>query len=408
MLRAALYTADPWDSALVEIRVRRPAQYAGVEILKGVSDGVIDHTLVEQVDIVILQRDFPRFSGSIELVNAAKNLHKRVVYETDDWLFDVPEWNVQHEAYQHYLNGMLWTLIQADRVVTCSTLLSEKLAYFNPNVSMFENYLVDELWPLRQPVQAKEGQLRIGFMGSQTHQEDVRWLAPVLRDVLDRYAGKMNLVFWGCQPPDDLRGRPDVHWHDLQFQSYQEFAGYFSEQACDIFIAPLTDNEFNRAKSPLKYFEYTSLGVPGVYSQIDPYARVITDGENGLLAATLPEWREKLETLILSSDLRTQLAGEAQRRVKRDWLLSDHAQAWLYAVSGAGSAARRSLSPVQSVTSHITLNTQREIWEMEAKIGELSQEVVDLRNHLEGVLASRTWNLARKFQKIIDLVRPRK
>ena len=408
MLRAALYTADPWDSALVEIRVRRPAQFAGVEILKGFSDGTIDHTLVEQADFVIIQRDFPRFPGTIELIKAAKNLNKPLVYETDDWLFDVPEWNVQHDAYQHYLNGILWAVIQADRVVTCNTLLADKLAFFNPNVYLFDNYLVDELWPLRQPLPAEDGPLTIGFMGSQTHQEDVRWIAPVLKDVLEWYAGKVKLVFWGCKPTEDLLGRPDVHWHDLQFQSYKEFAGYFSQQACDIFIAPLTANEFNRAKSPLKYFEYTSLGIPGVYSQIDPYERVIKDGENGLLAATLPDWLEKLEMLIQSPGLRTRLAGEAQLRLKRDWLLSDHTQAWLDAVSGTSEAPGHNFSMAQSVTSHITLNTQRQIWGMEAKIGELSQEIVDLRNHLEGVLASRTWKLALKFQKIIDLIRPRK
>lgn len=408
MLRAALYTADPWDSALVEIRVRRPAKLAGVEILQGYRGGKIDHTLVDQVDLVIIQRDFPRFSGSSELIQTAQSMHKPVVYEADDWLFDVPEWNIQHAAYKKSLNGMLWTVIQADRVITCNPLLAEKLAMFNPKVSIFENYLVDELWPLRPPALGKNGPLTIGFMGSQTHQEDVRWIEPVLNEVLDKYAGKVNLVLWGCKPSDDLLGRPDVHWHDLQFHIYSEFAGYFSQQACDIFVAPLTANEFNRAKSPLKYFEYSALGIPGVYSQIDPYEHVITDGENGLLAASKQDWFDKLEKLILSPDLRYMLAVEAQLRIRRDWLLRDHYPDWMKAISDPWPTPRPNLGLAQSVISHITQKTQQQVWEMDAKIGELSQEVVDLRNHLDGVLASRTWKLALKFQKLIDLVRRRK
>ncbi|HMN63320.1 MAG TPA: hypothetical protein PJ988_23330 [Anaerolinea sp.] len=177
MQRAVLYTADPWDSALTEIRVRRPAAHANVEILQGYRDGNIDQTLVDQADLIIIQRDFPRFPGSMQMVQNAQSLGKPVIYETDDWLFDVPEWNIQHAAYKNYLSGMLWTITQADRVVTCNPLLAQKLSIFNSEIRIFDNYLVDDLWPLRPPVESQDGPVKIGFMGSQTHQEDLRALA---------------------------------------------------------------------------------------------------------------------------------------------------------------------------------------------------------------------------------------
>ena len=420
--RAVLYTADPWDSALVEIRVRRPAEYAGVEILQGNRAGDIDLGLVEQADLVIIQRDFPRFPASPQVVQSARRLHKPVIYETDDWLFDVPDGNIQQPAYQNYLNGMLWTVLQADRVVTCGPLLADKLALFNPAVGIFENYLVDKFWPLRAPAPSADGLLTIGFMGSQTHQEDVRELAPVLKTLLDKYADRLSLVFWGCRPPEELRERPDVIWHGEPFQSYAEFAHYFSQQASDIFIAPLSVHEFNRAKSPLKYFEYTALGVPGVYSRIDPYEQVITDGENGLLAGSLQEWQEKIEVLILSPERRYRLAVEAQARLTHDWLLSDHYTRWLDALTGPLPAPDGHSAPAQAILGRITQKTQEQIWKMEADLGALAQEAaglrgreVDLRNeqaglrsHLDAVLNSSTWKLAQKIQKLINLVRPRR
>ena len=43
---------------------------------------------------------------------------------------------------------------------------------------------------------------------------------------------------------------------------YKDFATFFQTQSADIFIAPLVDNIFNQCKSPIKFFEYSALGVP--------------------------------------------------------------------------------------------------------------------------------------------------
>ena len=79
--------------------------------------------------------------------------------------------------------------------------------------------------------------------------------------------------------------------------SYKEFATYFQSQDVDIFIAPLEDNLFNRCKSSVKFLEYSCLGVPGIYSNIDPYSIVIKNNFNGLLAYTNDEWKNSLRKL---------------------------------------------------------------------------------------------------------------
>ncbi len=239
-------------------------------------------------------------------------------------------------------------------------------------------------------LQSVDGPIKIGFMGSSTHQQDIQWLSPVLETLLEKYAGKVNLLFWGCQPPEKLRDRPDVLWQAIQFQSYSEFANYFSQQICDIFIAPLTTNEFNRAKSPLKYLEYSALGVPGVYSKIDPFESVVKDGENGLLATTQNEWFEKIKSLILSPNLRFTLASEAQMRLTRDWMLGNHFQSWLNAIDSPWPHKNHGTS-FQAILSHITEKTQDEIWKMEAAIGAFS----NVRRRL------------LKFKKIADFFRQR-
>jgi glycosyltransferase involved in cell wall biosynthesis len=404
MLRAALYTADPWDSALAQIRVRQPAAAAGVEMLQGYHDEQVDASLVEQVDLVIIQRDFPRFPASPEVIQRARAHGKPVIYETDDWLLDVPPANLQSGAYQACLNGMLWAILQADRVVTCNSVLAYKLSLVHPDVRIFENYLVDAWWPLQPPQENSTGPLRVGYMGGATHQRDLDWLAPVLADLLAQFPGQLELVFWGCPPPESLHDQAGVTWHDVRLGNYQEFSRYFIQQRCDIALAPLIVDEFNRAKSPLKYLEYSALGAPGVYSAIEPYQRVVVDGENGLLAANQAEWRVQIERLVRSPELRLALTREAQARLQRDWLLNAHAAAWLAAASTPGKAP--ATWPLQAVLAPPAKRTQQHVWELEASLRATGGELVETRNHLEGVLASNTWKLAQRIQKLVSLFRP--
>jgi len=70
------------------------------------------------------------------------------------------------------------------------------------------------------------------------------------------------------------------------------------------------------------------MGIPGVYSRVLPYEQVIVDGENGLLAASLHEWSEKIQLLILNQDLRYNLAMNAQETIKAKYLMSKSADLW--------------------------------------------------------------------------------
>ena len=101
----------------------------------------------------------------------------------------------------------------------------------------------------------------------------------MLLRLLDDYGPGIGFRFWGVQPPAELLEHPGVTWVPLNILDYAEFANYLVQQKCDIFIAPLLDNLFNRCKSQIKFLEYSVLGVAGVFSRLEPYKSVITDGE---------------------------------------------------------------------------------------------------------------------------------
>ena len=83
-------------------------------------------------------------------------------------------------------------------------------------------------------------------------------------------------------------------------------------------IAPMGDSVFENCKTPLKYLEYSAMGIPGVYSDTHVYASVVRHDETGLLAANEPgAWIDALEQLLESPAKRMAIASRAGAEVKR-------------------------------------------------------------------------------------------
>src|SRR5205807_5787075 len=85
----------------------------------------------------------------------------------------------------------------------------------------------------------------------------------------------------------------------------------------DIGLAPLVDNEFNRAKSMIKYLDYAALGLAVVCSDIAPYREIVRHEENGLLVSTAAgAWYQALRRLVADAALRCQLQAAARQTLQ--------------------------------------------------------------------------------------------
>lgn len=97
----------------------------------------------------------------------------------------------------------------------------------------------------------------------------------------------------------------------------------------DINLAPLVNSIFNRAKSEIKWIEAALVKVPTVASKIGAFSDAIIDGETGLLA-TDDEWFDKLEALVLSTELRQEIADAAYQDVLENCTLSKKDEMVIY------------------------------------------------------------------------------
>jgi glycosyltransferase involved in cell wall biosynthesis len=420
------YTADPWESALPWLRYRGPAQAAGLSVIPGNQGPQVDPERVAQADAVIIQRDFPRFVESCAqvLINARQQ-NKPVIYEIDDLLPALPEGHISWPDLSWVLHPLLWTIVEADCVVASTSRLRTALLPLNPNTQVLPNYLDDRLWSFSEPVEKGGGApLVIGYMGGKTHAADLEMIAPVLRRILDAYSGRVTLRFWGASPPAELGENPAVQCNGQEILDYPEFIRYLSTQACDLAFAPLVDHPFNRAKSAIKFLEYSALGIPGVYSCLDPYEGLVVDGENGFLAHTEQEWFEALSRLITDPALRLQVAASAQQTVRQNWLLSRHAHEWpdtyAAAVKTAQDDPAARLARIQMV-AQAARQTQTRQLAIEAEQARLSHELKErtadarfyqeryqdsldeiqfVRAQIEAIHQSRSWQLIQKTQQL--------
>ncbi len=459
----AYYFHSPPDNTLAYHRVVGPAKHLGLKILYGFSyhNSAIDLELIPACDVVVIQRDFPRFYEEYnKIIALAHNEGKPVILDIDDLLLELPEDHPNRNNLD-YTDALLPTFqacLEVDAITVATKQLKQYFEAYNKNVFVLPNFLNDELWDLRPPLKtaANKPFITIGYMGTHTHAPDLVLFTPVLLELFSRYPENLRFICWGVEPPQELIKLPNVRHIPFQNYQYPTFVEFFQQQSTDVFVAPLVDHIFNSCKSSLKFLEYTALGAPGVYANLPPYATVVTQGYDGFLAGSSLEWLEYLIELIENPDLRYQIACNAQEKVRKEWLLSKNAQRWLETYQSIiekfpSNHDRHLLKIVQSiasqtveknrVTSRQLASTQEQIIhliqqfekerlqeiEYETQLQNLKLNIQELEHHnqdlalqksdleekvqrlsvtLQEIYGSTTWQLALSLRRMILIFFP--
>jgi glycosyltransferase involved in cell wall biosynthesis len=385
-------TANP-EHAIASLRIISPLSQAGIEINWCMPDQEYMTDLISGSDLVIIQRDFPRYVNQYYRIHRdAHQMRIPVIFEIDDLLWELPNEHpdIADHFYTDALMPMMFAAWNADGISVPSSGLKGYLSWINPNTFILPNYLNTKIWSLENPVEEENKSISIVYIGGASHLPDLEMIAEVISNILDHYQGQVKFVCWGVQPPPRLNDNPLVEWNSLTPGDYAEFAAKFNQQNFDIYVAPLKASLFNRCKSSIKVFEYTALGVPGVASNLEPYAEVITPGVTGLLAGTNDQWEEHLKSLIERPDLRLQIASQAQALVQSDWLLRDNYQQWLYAYEKIldSYAPKEDVPQKLDLMKSISNQTAYQMQQLHTELNFQQAEIAQLKESL-GVKAAR-------------------
>lgn len=389
--------ANP-EHAIASLRLITPLSEAGIEINWRMPHQEYYEDLLSDSDLVIIQRDFPRFVNQyIQIHSDAHRLKIPVIFELDDLLWELPEEHPDRNTH-HYTDALLPMMFAAwasDGISVASSGIRDYLSWLNPNIFVLPNYLNSRIWSFKQPELTSDDSTIIGYIGGDSHKPDLEMVEPVILNILERFQGRVKFNIWGLQPTPGLLEHPLVDWNSLTPGNYAKFAEYFSEQDFDIYISPLRDSQFNRCKSSIKILEYSSLGIAGVSSGLDPYRNVINSGVSGLIAETIEQWEAHLVTLIDNPNQRLQMALEAQESVRNDWLLKDNYYLWQQVYeSVVGSYSQRQEVPkilqlMKTIISQTAGHNKQLFMMLDDRQVQLSQ--------LQG---SKTWQVSQTLKAI--------
>jgi glycosyltransferase involved in cell wall biosynthesis len=414
------YSLGYENDAISYLRCLGPAEKLNINVLLGVEEGVINIELVNNAEIIFIERDFPKkLDEYYEIRNLARFQNKPIIFDIDDLLFELPENHPDRISsfYSTSLLPILDAIIDSDLVIVSSENLKNYFLHYNKNIEIFHNYLIDDIWKLDQNLFiSNEQPIIIGYMGGHTHLTDLDSIKSVILNILEKYGEKVILKIWGFTPPEELKNHRQVEWTIPNLWKYPNFAEYFQKLKVDIFIAPLIDNDFNKSKSFIKYLEYGSLGVPGIFSNVEPYKNIIVNKINGFLASSLQDWEKYLSFLIENEQERKKISKNIIINIEENWLLSKNITKWNELLKLSFETKDKNLKVDNAyLRQFLNINNQistkiklieNENFNKDQLINEKERLVNELQSELMNLKLSRSWKVAQYLQNGFNKIVP--
>lgn len=260
-----------------------------------------------------------------------------IITDIDDDLYSIAP---SHPEYDHYVNRIkiLDELIKlSDTVVVSTNPIKLQVLKRHPstNIMIIPNYLNNDVWNLmHKEHKTPYNEIRVLYSGTETHDADLRLLEKAIPETSEIIRSKtgMNLkIIVAGGTTLDIKGMEIIQVPDDK-RSYPDYVAWIqSMPAFNFAIAPLNlDNAMNRSKSCLKYLEYSAMGLPAIYTDIEPYSEVVIDHMNGILISNndLDLWKSALIELATNANMREKLAVACKENVTNKLLLSDHQSEW--------------------------------------------------------------------------------
>jgi glycosyltransferase involved in cell wall biosynthesis len=155
--------------------------------------------------------------------------------------------------------------------------------------------------------------------------KDLLSIAQYLVELKKKYDFRLRLYGWhlGIGYPD-LRTLVIKSLPFSELIAYVPLSRYFSEivpeiSQSDIFVVPYIAHHSRQGKGGFGTKRMMMLGVPVIGSSVGPNLEIIEDGVTGYLAKNEREWREKLERLLLESNLRQKFSENARALMEKDY-----------------------------------------------------------------------------------------
>lgn len=274
----------------------------------------VNWAIIGEVDAVFLQR--PYKGVHVTIAELARAMGRPVWVDYDDDLFAVPLDNPSHRLYElENTRRNVAKLASIADVVTVSTAaLEQRFRKLNGDVRIVPNAWNRELFG--DMVEAPGHLPHVMWRGSHTHQQDMLDYAAQIVDVAERFE-RWSFTFIGWTPfmvVRYMRGEQANVVDHLDPIDYHAFIRKIHPSIC---IVPLSDNEFNKAKSNIAWLEATSAGAVTLAPHMPEWQRP------GVVTYSGPdEFRDRLSKIIeVGPEGRAKLWAASKRYIDANLIL---------------------------------------------------------------------------------------
>ena len=298
----------PIDQSMVRVRLREPFEQLnslpGIRCEVGQEGELPAIPDAEGAKILLIQRKF--FDEPEAVLGMIRSNGFLTILELDDMFLESER--IPFALYKKNLASF-------HALQTSTPFLAKFLRQFHPEVGIVNNHLA-RIRPLQPRPPAST--VRIVFAGLNRH---AGWgeIVDAYREVVLRHGERVRTVVVGDREfPQKLLPAKSISMPTLAYSDYVA-----ELEKADIALLPLADNDFDRAKTDLKFLECAEAGAVVLASHV-VYGETVKAGKTGFLYRNADEFKRHLESLIVESANRAKMARQAHRYVSEHRALANH------------------------------------------------------------------------------------
>lgn len=292
--------------------------------------GLSDEDLLKFDAVHIIRKDFA------DNIPRLKKLGIPVIFDIDDyWQLYTGHPLLHQWKEQGYADNVFKCLKEAD-VVTCSTnYLADKIKPFRPDVMVIPNCIEPTHEQFKVTPKPLGEKIRFGWIGGSMHLKDLDCIMESMKKVWadNEINQRIEFVLGGWVEGSAIHRRflqvvsgdfnPNAKDNIILKKATNalSFATMYDE--CDVMLAPLAINDFNRAKSQLKVVEAGWKGKAVIATDIEPYNTfqnlvLIEERKNH------KDWYKAIKRMVQNPDVIIHLQEELYREVHEQYDINQH------------------------------------------------------------------------------------
>ena len=283
-------------------------------------------------DIAVVQRLFTQ--GQMNFIKLMAQFGLKVVYDLDDNVWDLPDYNPARPIFHRYRAGFDSCIHMVDAVSVSTKYLArvvekqikKKNLGRSVPVIVAENRILPSMFAPPPPLNTDK--VVVGWAGSSSHIGDLPLIEPAVLQFKD--LDNVFVNFRGIELPDTSPVRQMARYSFKLWTPAPEYGARMPQWGWDVSLAPVTNHDFNLSKSCIKMVEAGYCGIPCLASMVRPYEEFCRHNSEleWLLCTGASQFTSKLRDLVFDQAKRWHYGQLCRKNVEEHYTLNKTHEGW--------------------------------------------------------------------------------